>query len=156
LVAFQFPVRGGSPGRREHSALNAAVLLGAAAAAVLAVGHAWQSEIPRLGWRPIPQEAIAALADCPEQLYNRYDEGGYLIWFVPGRKVFIDSRQDPFPPEFVREHIQVESSGNYEATFRRYSIRCAFTPANSVLMRRLTADNWQPLYKDANWAVLGQ
>jgi hypothetical protein len=99
---------------------------------------------------------IAALEACPERLYNRYDDGGYVIWFVPDRKVFIDSRQDPFPPELVREHIHVETSGEYGETFRRYSIRCAFVPANSVLMRRLTTDNWQALYKDATWAVLVQ
>ena len=155
LVELNFP-RAATPFRRERPMLNASVLLAASVAAILAIGFAWRSPIPRLGWRPIPEGAIAALAECPEQLYNRYDEGGYLIWFVPDRKVFIDSRQDPYPPELVREHIQVEASGDYEETFRRHSIRCAFVPADSVLTRRLTADHWQSLYKDEKWAVLAQ
>jgi hypothetical protein len=156
LIEAAFPHRAGSLRRREHPTLNASVVLVATLVAVLAVVYAWASEIRRLGWRPIPRGVIAALEACPERLYNRYDDGGYVIWFVPDRKVFIDSRQDPFPPELVREHIHVETSGEYGETFRRYSIRCAFVPANSVLMRRLTTDNWQALYKDATWAVLVQ
>jgi hypothetical protein len=75
---------------------------------------------------------------------------------VPTRKVFIDSRQDPYPPELVGEHLRVEATGDYHELFRRHSIRCAFIPANSLLAQRLSADDWQPLYKDASWVVLAR
>ncbi|MGH9722629.1 MAG: hypothetical protein ACRD8O_20655 [Bryobacteraceae bacterium] len=142
--------------RSERPALNAAILSVAGVCGIVGVAYAWTHEIPRLGWHPLRPEVIAAIESCPAQLYNRYDEGGYLIWFVPERPVFIDGRQDPFPPAFVQEHIRVETTGAYEHTFRQYSIRCAFGPSNSVLTRRLMADEWRPLYQDADWVVLTQ
>jgi hypothetical protein len=85
---------------------------------------------------------VTALENCPERLYNRYDEGGYLIWFVPGRKVFLDSRQDPYPQALVRAQIEVEKSGDYKALFDRYGIGCAFVADDSPIARRLLADGW--------------
>ena len=54
--------------------------------------------------RPIRRwssQAVAALRSCHGNVYNRYDEGGFLIWFVPEKPVYIDSWQDPYPPPFV-------------------------------------------------------
>jgi hypothetical protein len=84
-----------------------------------------------LGWQPVLPETIAAIRSCPGRLYNRYDEGGYLIWFVRDRKVFIDSRQDPFPEPLVRAHIDLERSGEYQALFARYDIGCALSAAGT-------------------------
>jgi hypothetical protein len=140
--------------RRERPALNAAVLAAGCVVALVAVVQAWAQPIPKLQWRPLSRDVITAVASCPDSLYNRFDEGGYLIWFVPGRKVFIDNRQDPYPPELMREHIRVETTGEYQDLFNRYSIRCAFIPRQTVLAQRLTSDGWTPLYQDAIWAVL--
>jgi hypothetical protein len=142
------------PVRRERPALNAALLAVATLGGVAGIAYCWTTGIARLQWRPLPQPAITAIASCPEQMYNRYDEGGYLIWFTPSRRVFIDSRQDPYPPELMQEHIRIERSGDYEETFRRYSIRCAFLPTESLLTERLTNAHWAPLYKDPTWIVL--
>ena len=156
LVEANFPSRVSSRQRHERPILNASVLFIAGASAILGIVYAWTAQIPRLGWRPIPAGVVSALTDCPDRLYNRYDDGGYVIWFVPSRKVFIDSRQDPYPPALVREHIEVEASGDYEDMFRRRSIRCALVPGDSVLARRLIADRWQARYQDATWAVLAK
>jgi hypothetical protein len=142
--------------RIERPRANAAILATAVLLAAAAVGFAWTSGAARLQWQPLSREIIAAIDSCPGQIYNRYDEGGYLIWFTPRQKVFIDSRQDPFPPELIREHLRVERSGDYEALFRRYSIRCAFVPADSIVARRLTAGLWHDRYRDPNWVVLAQ
>ena len=97
---------------------------------------------------------IAAVRACPGPLYNRYNEGGYLIWFTRETPVFIDSRQDPYPVELMREHIRIETTGEYADVFARYSIRCAFLPRDTLLATRLSADGWEPLYQDSFWAVL--
>jgi hypothetical protein len=142
------------PVRRERPALNAALLAVATIGGVATIAYCWTIGIVRLQWRPLPQAAVTAIASCPDQIYNRYDEGGYLIWFTPSRRVFIDSRQDPYPPELMREHLRIESSGDYEETFRRYSIRCAFLPTGSRVAQRLTNARWTALYEDPAWVVL--
>jgi hypothetical protein len=142
------------PRQLERPAFNRAALSIGCLAAIAAVVLAWSIEIPKLQWRPLPPGVIAAVRSCPDSIYNRYDEGGFLIWFVPERKVFIDSRQDPYPAELVREHIRVETTGDYTDLFARYSIRCALVLGKTVLGRRLAADGWWPLYQDDWWTVL--
>jgi hypothetical protein len=155
LLFSRFPP-GAPRTRREQPVVNAVVLAGAAAAAVATVGYAWSAPAARLQWRPMSDGAIAAVAGCPAPLYNRYDDGGYLIWFVPQQKVFIDSRQDPYPPALVMEHIRLERSGRFEQTFSRYAIGCAFTPRGSLLARRLIEARWRRLYEDDRWVVLAR
>jgi hypothetical protein len=128
--------------------LSGGVLLGA-----IAVAYAWSVQLPRLGWHPLSEDLIAALDACPDQLYNRYDEGGYLIWFVRERKVFLDSRQDPFPPDLIHAQIRVERSGDYQRLFDRYSIHCALLPQDSPVAQRLTASGWAAWYQDRGWIV---
>jgi hypothetical protein len=140
--------------RIERPAVNAGILLAAVLLAVSSVTYAWASEVPRLGWHPLPEQAIVSLTSCPERLYNRYDEGGYVIWFVPGRKVFMDSRLDPFPSTLINEQIRLEQSGEYQKLFDHYDIRCVLTPSNSVLSERLVASGWEEAYKGSAFAVL--
>ena len=142
--------------RIEHPQFNAAALSVAVVTAVIGVGYAWTIPIKQLGWKPLPQDAIAALNACPERLYNRYDEGGFLIWFVRGQKVFLDSRQDPFPSELVHAHIRADETGDYEDLFARFAIRCAFVPARSPMAERLTADGWQHRYEGRGFVVLAR
>jgi hypothetical protein len=140
--------------RVEHPMLNAGVLLAGVLLAAGTIAYAWSSENSRLGWHPLPAPVIASLASCPERLYNRYDEGGYLIWFVPNRKVFIDSRQDPYPSTLVRDQIRVEASGDYGELFDRYAIGCALVAAGSPIADRLKADGWQSAYNGSGWLVV--
>jgi len=140
--------------QREHPRVNAAVLGTALVAAASVVICGWTVEISRLQWHPLPRAAIEAVQSCPERLYNRYDEGGYLIWFAKARRVYLDGRLDPYPTSFVLEQMRLETSGDYEPTFRRYGIHCAFIPVDSVLKRRLAADGWSASYTGAIWAVM--
>jgi hypothetical protein len=140
--------------RREHPALNVAVLVTFAAVAGSGVAYAWQLPLNRLQWEPLSGGAINAVAGCPGELYNRYDDGGFLIWFVPSRRVFVDSRQDPYPLEFLHEHLRSENSGDYAEIFARYRIHCAFLPPASPVARNLLRDGWLPVYQDSSWVVV--
>jgi len=142
--------------RRERPMLNTAVLTSVASVGILAVAVAWSRPIDRLGWRPVPSGLQRALTDCRGQLYNRYDEGGYLIWFVREKKVFIDSRQDPFPADMVQSHIRLEMSGDYREVFSRYHIGCALAADGSPLAARLASDGWQPASTGGTWTVFSR
>ncbi len=145
-----------SPHRRRPPLVNAALLGSGVTLGVVAIAYAWSAQIPRLGWNPLPSDAIAAVERCPGNLYNRWDEGGFLVWFTPDQKVFIDGRQDPYPPALVAEHMRVEESGDYKGLFQRYDIRCAFLPETSPVARRLRDDGWRALYRDGHWIVFAQ
>jgi hypothetical protein len=135
---------------------NATMLAIAVISAVLFVAYAWWKPLPRLRWHPLSASVMTAIAECEGPLYNRYDEGGFLIWFVPERKVFLDSRQDPFPEELVLDHIRLEESGDYQAVFDRYGIRCALTPRPSPLAARLRRDGWEERGEDGMWSVFSE
>jgi hypothetical protein len=139
----------------ERPLLNALVMTTAAVAVAVTLGSAYANRIPKLRWNPVPAGALVALHRCPDNLYNRYDEGGYLLWFAPERKVFMDGRQDPFPSALILEHIRMETgSGDYRDVFARYSIHCAYLPTASPTAARLATDGWTALYRDADWVVL--
>ena len=139
----------------ERPMTNAVIMLVAALAVTWTLAFAYRNQIPRLRWTPIPAKALAALETCPDNLYNRYDEGGALIWFAPERRVFLDGRQDPYPPELVLEHIRMETAtGDYHTVFAEHGIHCAYLPAVSPVARHLRAAGWTRLYDDSTWLVL--
>ena len=142
--------------RIERPQFNLALAGSACAAAVAGLVTAYGMGASHLAWTPLPPASLAALESCPGNLYNRYDEGGYLIWFAPGKKVFLDGRQDPYSPALVAEQVHVEQTGDFASTFRRYDIGCAYMPAESIVAARLVAAGWKPLYKDPQWAVLAK
>ena len=138
---------------RRHIQMHAVALGLIALFGFCAVTHAWAQPASRLGWEPVSQELRAALGSCPGRLYNTYDDGGYLIWFLPDRKVFVDSRQDPFPREFIEAHIYVERSGQYKPLFARYGIACALTVRETPLDVSLRKDGWQVQGAAQNWRL---
>ena len=78
-----------------------------------------------------------------------------MLWFVPEKRVFSDSRQDPYPRAITRESSSIEHGGPYREAFARYGVRCALLPVTSPATERLTSDGWKVRYSDETWAVLG-
>ena len=133
--------------------LNAIALATMTVIGALFIGQAWRQPLPRLGWTPVPEELRRAVTNCPGRLYNRYDDGGYLIWFARDKKVFMDSRQDPYPEDIVHGHIRLETSGDYKEFFARYDIGCALTVSGSPLATHLERDGWLRESGAGSWAV---
>jgi hypothetical protein len=139
---------------RQRPRLNAALTAVAGILACGTVAYAYAKPIDHMRWAPLPETSLTALRACPGNLYNRYDEGGYLIWFAPDHKVFLDGRQDPYPVELVKEQVRVETTGDFESVFRRYDIHCAYVAADSVVSARLLRAGWTVLFRDPSWEVL--
>jgi hypothetical protein len=131
---------------------------GLALTAVLAIAIAvvvWSWSRTRADWTPMSAEAVQAVRGCAGPIYNNYYNGGFLIWFVPERPVFIDNRQDPFPLSLILEQSRVErGKTSYQPLFAQYGVRCAFLSARSRLGARLHADGWQTQFWDDRFAVL--
>jgi hypothetical protein len=137
-----------------RSALHLGVLTAGAGAAAAFVAFVWLARPDRLGWRPMSPEAASAIRACEPPIYNAYNEGGYLVWFVPGQPVFLDSRQDPYPVALVQAHIRAEQQQDYLPLFRRYGIRCAVFSSASEGPSRLSALGWRERFRDRQWVVL--
>ena len=125
----------------------------AALACLGLVGWAW-SEPQRMAWSPFTPEALAAVRACPGTLYNTYNEGGALMWFVPERSVFVDSRNDPYTLDLLYEAVIAEQRGEYHALFARYSVGCALVASGKPIDAALSNDTaWREQYRDARIAI---
>jgi hypothetical protein len=153
---FRLSRRPKEPGP-DHPNVNLALVVGLGAALVAVVGAAWASGLRALNWRPLSEGAIAATRSCDGPLYNEYSEGGYLIWFVPEKPVFVDGRQDPYPVSLLLEQLAVErGQAPYRPLFERWKIRCAFLPVDSPTVGALVADGWTAPFRDADWVVMAR
>jgi hypothetical protein len=138
---------------RQRVALNVTIIVAFAIGGVAAVVTAWSAPAERLKWTPVSDAIVQGIQQCPGRLYNRFDDGGYVIWFarVP---VFADSRQDPYPLEFLQEHLHTEISGANEHVFDKYDLACAFLPRSSPTAKRLSDDGWEVATEDGRWVVM--
>jgi len=147
--------RGDESQRHETRAFNAFLLAAAGCLVVSTLCWSYAVSARKLKWQPISGEALAALQSCPGKLYNRYDEGGSLLWFAPERKVFIDGRQDPYPASLVLEHIRMETvGGDTDQVFTRHDIGCAYLPDSSPTAAYLVKTGWAKLFDGEGWVVL--
>ena len=122
--------------------------------ALAAVVCCWVIPIERLGWRPISQAEVSAVAACERPLYNSYEAGGILIWFARDAPVFIDSRHDPYPPEFIVADREVEQGADERGFFQRHGFRCAVVAADARLGSVLRRFGWRPRFQGSRWLVL--
>jgi len=104
------------------------------------VGVRWRDGGAGLGWRPFSAGLIGAVRACPDPMFNGLEEGGPLMWFVPERRVFLDSRMEAYPFDLLQRSRDAELRGDYESLFADYGIRCAVVANESALGRRLAAD----------------
>jgi len=78
-----------------------------------------------------PQKALPVLMDLPlsENLFNEYGWGGYLIWKVPERKVFIDGRMPSWRKDgqFVfGDYIKIKKAEeSFQEILDKYEIKIA-------------------------------
>jgi hypothetical protein len=151
---FRLRKRDPRPEAPDHPRLNLALLLGISALEAAGVLYAWALPYDGLGWQPISAGALAAVRGCPERVFGRYNDGGPLIWFVPERRVFSDTRQDPYPLAITRQTASIEHGGPYRETFARYGIHCAILPSDNQGAARLAGDGWQTRFRDDAWFVL--
>ena len=137
--------------RGRGKQLRLALMTLGVASTVVGLGLAWREMANKL---PLGPAIIAGVERCPGPLFNSYDDGGALLWFVPERAVFVDSRQDPYPAELLLQTHDAIAHGTYQALFQKYHIACALVPAGKPLQAALQQDGWHILVRDASYVVL--
>ena len=96
-------------------------------------------------------------------IFSNYDIGGYLIYHLGGReKVFVDNRQEAFPPDFFR-HVYIPMQQDPEVWKKMdekygfniiYFYRHDMTPwGQSFLIDRVKDQQWAPVFVD-DYAII--
>ncbi len=104
-----------------------------------------------------PTGAIAALRSGSGTLLNEYDWGGYLIYRVPERKVFVDGRLFPFYPDVLREYRDaVELRPDWKDVLAKYGVREVLLMPNKALAVALREDGWTVRAEDKTFVLLAK
>jgi hypothetical protein len=143
-----------APGHRAGSAVRALLFAVSLAVAVLLVHQRWTMTPPPADWAPVSREAASAIRGCPGPIYNHFNTGGFLIWFVPEQRVFLDSRHNPYPDHLLRAQREARDPAALRELLAQYHVRCAVLEPGSLEVRSLGALGWTESYKDRRWVVI--
>jgi len=115
-----------------------------------------------------PGQAVAFLKkNCPEgEIFSYYGWGGYLIWQLPEKKVFIDGRMPSWrrskriPGESnyaLDDYLKVVTrKAGWGPIFNQYQVKTVLWPVSSTdnLRKQLLQNGWQEIYQDNVASIL--
>jgi hypothetical protein len=133
--------------------LVALLALGSGLALARSLPATQEAEISRA--QPVAAVAWIVDSDPGEQVFNRYEWGGYLGLHRPERPIFIDGRADVYGDEVIAEYVQtIGLSIDPQKTFDRYQIDYVlFDPGTPLAGWLDHSSNWKRVYADAVAAV---
>jgi hypothetical protein len=140
---------------RLNALLVAVVLLGCLAKVLLVLDVETVEEGQR-EFLPVQAAEYLKTANPPGPMFNSYNWGGYLMFTLPDRPVFIDGRTDLYGDAFISQDYfeAARGSSGWEAILDRYGIRLVVVEAESGLARVLRDQaGWTLDYED-NLAVV--
>ncbi len=98
---------------------------------------------------PVEQVVELRASECKGNVFNDYNYGGYIIWQLPGQKVYIDGRMPVWRDEngqrYMDRYFRVLTTETYQKSeFVKYDIQCALVgTGNSRLINSLKHDGWR-------------
>jgi tetratricopeptide (TPR) repeat protein len=117
------------------------------------------------GWQlPAQAAQFVGRENLPPQIFNTYNEGGYLVWSLgPKYRDYIDGRALPFGPEIFLHEAELLQSPLDSDTWRgetdRYGINTIVLPLSrfestlTTLKYFCNSVEWRPVYLDEVSAV---
>lgn len=154
LILRSLP-RGEALRLRDATARGNSVVIGAAVVGAGLVALILAMPPARLGWAPMSASAATAIESCTGRTFTSYNSGGYLIWFTPSVKVFVDSREDSYPVSVI-DQADLASGEDYKSVFDHYEIECAALLSGEDTAKILIDDRWTTAYDDGTWLVLNR
>jgi hypothetical protein len=92
-----------------------------------------------------------------QRLYNDYGYGGFLLWWLPDIKVFIDGRMPAWRSEqraILRDYMALTGADPDLSILRKYSIDWALVKRRTPLEEGLARDGaWSRMYADDKAAI---
>ncbi len=158
-----------APVLRTHA--SGTVLVLASAAALYALGpehveHVWQSgRAPDVYFErtEYPIEAVRWIGSHREEvgtrLYNDYGYGGFLLWQLPGERIFIDGRMPAWrikDRRIFQDYVALNREDSPQlAVLDRYGVDWAVIQRGSALAAALeTHQAWTTVYADAKVVIV--
>lgn len=131
-----------------------AMVVAAIAGAILAVNWRWQDGGRQLGWRPLSSGVLQAVRDCGDPIFNPMEAGGPLMWSLPERRIFVDSRMDAYPTDLLARSRRADLFGDYQGLFREFNFNCALVNTTSLMHDGLLTDaSMRVAYTDPEYTV---
>ncbi len=100
--------------------------------------------------------------DLKGPVFNNYDNGGYLIYFLYPQKVFVDNRPEAYPKDFFEKtYIPMqEDEEKWQAVEEEYHFNTIFfyrhdltSWGQNFLIKRIKDPTWAPVYVD-DWSII--
>jgi hypothetical protein len=90
-------------------------------------------------------------SDLSGNLFNDYNWGGYLIWHLRDRPVFVDGRTDLFGDEILEDYLSViYIQDGWEKVLGKYQIDLVLVQDDSGLASLLRRTGWEIVFEDSN------
>jgi hypothetical protein len=147
-------------GARGLPALGVLAIVLAMAKPLFAGGQPWlTTELPA---QRFPIAAVEFLRRDPNavhgEMFNEYTWGGYLIWALPERKVFIHPNLDVYGEDLVKQFLVAnDAKTGWEDVLKKYHVGWTILPPdhplNHLLARRA---DWKLVYSDAVASIYGR
>lgn len=90
-----------------------------------------------------------------KNLLNSYTWGGYISWYNPEIKVFVDGRTDLFGDEIILDWIDMVSANEgWEDLFNKYQIDWVLLENDRPIIKELQVQQWDVFYEDNISSIL--
>jgi len=113
----------------------------------------------RGGWSEAATDFIQRATPPGRMMNLGMGLGDNLIFWAPGIPVFVDSRLESYPPEFLQAVIASQTDdAKLDALIDRWAVQWVFAaharPAQRARVLHLLQNGWQSVYVDSNHVVL--
>ena len=92
-----------------------------------------------------------------ERLYNDYAYGGFLLWWLPGTKIFIDGRMPAWhrgPRDIFKDYLALTGEAPDMSVLEKYSVDWAMVKRQTPLEEGLARSaGWSRVYEDEKAAI---
>ena len=90
-----------------------------------------------------------------ENLLNSYTWGGYIAWYKPEIRVFVDGRTDLYGDEIILDWIgMVNANEGWSDLFKKYEINWVLLESDRPIIQELLLHQWELIYRDSICVVL--
>jgi hypothetical protein len=90
-------------------------------------------------------------------LFNAYNWGGFLTWYLPSYPVFIDGRVDPYGNEIIGQWLSVvKADPGWQNILDQWNVHLVLLEPDRPLVHELPGVGWQLLYQDQVSVLYGK